>query len=139
MKKWVIGAVIAGLLISLPAVSFAANDTGLKDLKGHWSEAQVTKAVETGWVNGYPDKTFRPEGTITRAEFTKMALAADPRSWHPGLHEFTGAFTPSTARGTLYLKLSDPLLRDRPEYSIALANKNVFDSATGMNKLFEIK
>ena len=69
----------------------------------------------------------------------ETALAADPRSWHPGLHEFTGAFTPSTARGTLYLKLSDPLLRDRPEYSIALANKNVFDSATGMNKLFEIK
>ena len=90
MRKWVIGAVIAGLLVSLPAVSFAAKDTGLKDLKGHWSEAQVMKAVETGWVNGYPDKTFKPEETITRAEFTKMALAADrliPGSENAALYE----------------------------------------------------
>lgn len=77
MRKWLLSAVIIGLLVSLPATCFASNDTSLKDLKGHWSEAQVTKAVKTGWINGYPDKTFRPENTITRAEFTKMALAAD--------------------------------------------------------------
>lgn len=69
----------------------------------------------------------------------ETALGSDPRTWHPGYHGFETTFTPSTAKGTLYLKLSDPLLRDRPEYSIALANKNVFNSTTGMNKLFEIK
>ncbi len=90
MRKGIVVTVIVGLLVSLPTVCFAANDTGLKDLKGHWSEAQVTKAVKTGWVNGYPDKTFRPEGTITRAEFTKMALAADrliPGSENAALYE----------------------------------------------------
>ncbi len=93
MRKWLLSAVIIGLLVSLPAMCFAANDTGLKDLKGHWSEAQVTKAVKTGWVNGYPDKTFKPEGTITRAEFTKMALAADrliPGSENAALYENDG-------------------------------------------------
>lgn len=55
MRKGIVVTVIVGLLVSLPTVCFAANDTGLKDLKGHWSEAQVTKAVKTGWVNGYPD------------------------------------------------------------------------------------
>lgn len=64
-------------------------------------------------------------------------LGSDPRSWQPGYHTVAATFTPSTEKGTLYLKLSDPLLRDRPEYSIALANQEVFDSATGMNKLFE--
>ena len=66
-------------------------------------------------------------------------LGADPRTWQPGFHVVSTSFTPSSARGTLYLKLSDPLLRNRPEFSIALANENVFDSATGLNKLFEIK
>ena len=75
-----------------------------------------------------------PEGTLE-----EKALKEDPRTWHPGAHTFTASFTPSTDRGTLYLKLSDPLLRDRPEYSIALADKNVFDAQTGLNKLFEIK
>ncbi len=69
----------------------------------------------------------------------ETSLGSDPRSWQPGYHGFEASFTPSTAKGKLYLKLSDPLLRDRPEYSIAFANKNVFDSTTGMNKLFEIK
>ena len=27
-------------------------------------------------MNGYPDGTFRPDGSITRAEYTKMLLAA---------------------------------------------------------------
>ena len=48
-------------------------------------------------------------------------------------------FTPSTAKGTLYLELSDPLLSKNPVYSIALANKDVFDQTTGLNKLFEIQ
>lgn len=72
-------------------------------------------------------------------ELEEKTLKTDPRTWHPGMHEFTVSFTPSTDKGSLYLKLSDPLLRDRPEYSIALANKNVFDAKTGLNKLFEIK
>ena len=66
-------------------------------------------------------------------------LGSDPRTWHPGYHGYETTFTPSTDKGTLYLKLSDPLLRNRPEYSIALANENVFNAKTGLNKLFEIK
>lgn len=68
----------------------------------------------------------------------KFALSADPRTWHPGVHEVAGSFTPVTQHGTLYLELPDPLLPGRPEYSIALANKNVFDETTGYNKLFAL-
>lgn len=66
-------------------------------------------------------------------------LGSDPRTWHPGWHVVKATFTPGSAKGTLYLALQDPLLPDRPEYSIALANEGVFDSSTGYNKLFEIK
>ena len=69
----------------------------------------------------------------------KTLLGADPRNWHPGYNAVVASFTPSTAKGALYLEFPDPLLPDRPEYSIALANKNVFDDKTGLNKLFEVK
>ena len=48
MRKWLLSAVVIGLLVSLSVVSMAADNSGLKDLEGHWSEAQVTKAVKTG-------------------------------------------------------------------------------------------
>lgn len=69
----------------------------------------------------------------------EFPINSDPRTWHPGWHVVSASFTPSSAKGTLYLSLGDPLLPGRPEYSIALANEGVYDSSTGLNKLFEIK
>jgi hypothetical protein len=66
-------------------------------------------------------------------------VRSDPRTWQPGWHVTQTTFTLPSAKGTLYLSLEDPLLPDRPEYSIALANENIFDSKTGLNKLFELK
>lgn len=70
---------------------------------------------------------------------TKSMLGADPRTWHRGYNAVVSVFTPTTDKGTLYLELSDPLLADNPAYSIVLANKGVFDSKTGYNKLFAVK
>ena len=70
---------------------------------------------------------------------TAFPVDSDPRTWHPGWHVVNTSFTPSSAKGTLYLVLQDPLLPERAEYSIALANEGVFDRNTGYNKLFEIK
>ena len=38
----------------------------------HWAYADLRTAVSHGWVNGYPDNTFRPSGTLTRADFVTM-------------------------------------------------------------------
>ncbi|MBO4585217.1 MAG: DUF4832 domain-containing protein [Bacteroidales bacterium] len=70
---------------------------------------------------------------------SRFPLGSDPRTWHPGTHEIETQFKLPAAKGTVYLALEDPLLADNPAYSIALANKDVFDSKTGLNKLFEIK
>lgn len=69
----------------------------------------------------------------------KSFLGADARTWQPGYNAVVSYFTPSTAKGTLYLELPDPLIPDKPAYSIAFANKNVFDESKGYNKLFELK
>ena len=42
------------------------------DISGHWAELDIAIAVNNGWIVGYPDGTFRPNQTITRAE--AMAL-----------------------------------------------------------------
>jgi len=68
----------------------------------------------------------------------KSLLGYDPRTWHSGYNAIVTSFVPSTDKGTLYLELSDPLLRTDPLYSIALANDGVFESKTGYNKLFVV-
>lgn len=38
------------------------------DISGHWAEDYIISSELKGWINGYPDFTFRPEQDITRAE-----------------------------------------------------------------------
>ena len=70
---------------------------------------------------------------------TVFPVASDPRKWQPGPHTVLTSIKLPAAKGTVYLNLNDPLLPDNPLYSVAFANKNVFDSKTGYNKLFELK
>jgi len=41
--------------------------------KNSWIEEEVEKAVQRGLVNGYPDGSFKPNNTITRAESVALA------------------------------------------------------------------
>lgn len=43
-----------------------------KDYQGHWAGEVIQKSLDKGFIKGYPDGTFRPEGYITRAEFVSM-------------------------------------------------------------------
>ena len=38
------------------------------DYAGHWAIASIIKAMDKGVMNGYPDGSFRPNDTPTRAE-----------------------------------------------------------------------
>ena len=75
LKRLLCGALIAALL--LPAAAAVSTDGSFSDIQGHWAQKEIEAAVREGWVDGYPDGTFRPEATITQAEFTKMLLAAN--------------------------------------------------------------
>lgn len=46
------------------------------DIKGHWAEEIIDEIAAQEIVSGYPDGTFKPDATITRAEFLKMAVDA---------------------------------------------------------------
>ena len=38
------------------------------DISGHWAGNFINAASEKGWINGYPDGSFKPQNNITRAE-----------------------------------------------------------------------
>lgn len=48
----------------------------LTDIKGHWAEKTIEELVASGAVSGYPDGTFKPNKTITRAEFATILVKA---------------------------------------------------------------
>ncbi|MCR4962969.1 MAG: S-layer homology domain-containing protein [Firmicutes bacterium] len=53
------------------------------DTATHWAAAEIAKAAANGWINGYPDGTFRPDRRITRAEamaFVNRMLHRNPAS-----------------------------------------------------------
>lgn len=47
-------------------------DVELTDIKGHWAEDFINDFVSKGYIGGYDDNTFRPNNSITRAEFVKI-------------------------------------------------------------------
>jgi len=64
------------LFLLLFAMIFAAIPIAVygksKDYEGHWAENTIKGWVDKGYINGYPDGSFRPEGQVTRAEFVKL-------------------------------------------------------------------
>lgn len=71
MKK--ITALFLSLLLALSLFSVASADMQFTDLSAdHWAYANVQTLVAEGTIKGYEDGSFRPGGTVTRAEFVKM-------------------------------------------------------------------
>lgn len=43
-----------------------------KDYEGHWAQPYIEKAINAGYMTGYPDGSFKPDQPITRAEFCRV-------------------------------------------------------------------
>lgn len=60
------------MVVGTLAPAFADTAVNFTDTNGHWAESQITEWAEEGLAKGYQDGSFKPENSITRAEF--MAL-----------------------------------------------------------------
>ncbi|MDW5299933.1 MAG: S-layer homology domain-containing protein [Sedimentibacter sp.] len=47
-------------------------NNSFSDIDGHWAIEYINSAAAKGWVEGYPDGTFKPDQYITRAEFVTL-------------------------------------------------------------------
>ena len=68
MKKKRGMAVAAALTLSM-AMSVSALAASPSDISGHWAKGTITQWTSKGYISGYPDGTFKPDNSITRAEF----------------------------------------------------------------------
>ncbi|MDD3364479.1 MAG: S-layer homology domain-containing protein [Syntrophomonas sp.] len=59
--------------ITTPA-AYASSD--LTDINGHWAQSQIENLTAQNIISGYPDGYFKPDQTITRAEFTVVLVKA---------------------------------------------------------------
>jgi hypothetical protein len=52
------------------------SDLAFSDISGHWAESRIKEAAKIGFVTGYQDGTFKPDKTVTRAEFATLLNSA---------------------------------------------------------------
>ncbi|WP_338814149.1 S-layer homology domain-containing protein [Bernardetia sp. Wsw4-3y2] len=46
----------------------------MPDVAGNWAETEINYMTSNGYMSGFPDGTFKPNNTITRAEFATMIV-----------------------------------------------------------------
>lgn len=72
MKKIFSGIVAASVVLTLAVSAYA--DANLTDVTpGSWFYNEVSEMVASGYIDGYEDGTFKPDRTVTIAEFVTMA------------------------------------------------------------------
>lgn len=52
--------------------------TSFRDVQGHWAQTCIENLAQQNLLGGYPDGTFRPERSVTRAEFAAIVTRAFP-------------------------------------------------------------
>lgn len=58
------------------ALTFQSAFAAFPDTKYSWYETDILALQKDGIISGQPDGTFKPEWSVTRAEFLKMVLGA---------------------------------------------------------------
>ena len=73
MKKAFKTLAAAFLPTILTVTAFNAHVLANTDgISGHWAETQIKEWANIGYISGYPDGTFLPDNSITRAEFLTL-------------------------------------------------------------------
>jgi hypothetical protein len=82
-RRWVnLGGEVSGHIVTVQVDHFTKFAVIGKikpiliDIAGHWAENNINKLVSLGAISGYPDRTFRPNNNITRAEFVTALVKA---------------------------------------------------------------
>ncbi|MFC6456201.1 S-layer homology domain-containing protein [Paenibacillus vulneris] len=70
-----------------------------QDVKGHWAEQTITRLVDEGILDGFPDGTFRPNDPVTADQFIKMLLLSYTQVYPNGERKWTNEFTQSLSAG----------------------------------------
>ncbi len=78
-QAWLVFLFILGMTIAVfkPTVAFSQT-TKLTDIQGNWAQPCIEQLAQRRIINGYPDGSFKPNASVTRAEFAAMLGNAFP-------------------------------------------------------------
>lgn len=71
LTAFLLGATSLAQPIVMPTAQAASVKT-FRDIQGHWAQPEIEKVVSVGAIDGFADGTFRPQETVTRAQFSKI-------------------------------------------------------------------
>ncbi len=71
MVKKTISVVLVLMMLLATATPISSYGVA-KDYAGHWAGDKIQLWLDKGYVTGYPDGSFNPEGKVTRSEFVTM-------------------------------------------------------------------
>mgnify|MGYP000974773185 CR=1 FL=1 len=121
----------------------------------HWASQAILELVERGIINGYPDKTFKPNEKVTRSEFAKMMTKAlnlkststtqtfvdvPPTSWDYEVVEAAKNYLTGykTNDGKMYFYGSRPSVREDMAVALVKALKLTVEKENGqLKKIFK--
>lgn len=117
MNKVLASLLVVALLISLVAPSFAG--AAMVDINDDSVATAVERLKNFEIMEGYPDGTFKPDNTITRAEFAKIAVVAmglgDAAAISAGSTLFKDVAADSWASGYINVASSQGLIVGFPD------------------------
>ena len=67
---------VTGVICS--SVLPASAQARFSDIQGHWAQPCIETLTDRKIINGYPDRTFRPNSPVTRAEYAALLVTAFP-------------------------------------------------------------
>jgi hypothetical protein len=67
---------LVSIAVALVVISTCASAANFNDINGHWAETTINKLADKGIVTGFGDNSFKPNGTVTRAQYLKMIMNA---------------------------------------------------------------
>lgn len=71
-RVFIVYIVLLFALFNMCSLYSYADEIKLVDIDGHWGRVDIVKALDKGYVNGYPGNVFKPNDMVSRAEFIKM-------------------------------------------------------------------
>ena len=60
------------LVIVMILASFSVSNAQTTDYQSHWASDKITEWIAAGLIKGYDENTFKPDISITRAEFSAL-------------------------------------------------------------------
>ncbi|MBD7970287.1 S-layer homology domain-containing protein [Paenibacillus gallinarum] len=99
-------ALVAALTVSMignAAQVATAATTQFTDVKpNHWAYSAINKGVSKGYIEGYQNGTFKPNASVTRAEFVKMVVSAMKLETTPASGKWYVQYVNAASKAGLY-------------------------------------